>query len=111
MREQMRKFIMMCAATFAFFGALLLCRAQGLGLNGLGGLGGAGSGETVSAVAVISGEPLVPEKDAEILIEVTVAKRYHIQSAYAPTPYIAARIKTKPVEGLTFGAVRFPMPK
>ena len=51
----------------------------------------------------------MPGKEAEIVVEVTIDRRYHIQSAITPKPYIAAALTAKPVEGIVFGVVKYPV--
>jgi suppressor for copper-sensitivity B len=46
----------------------------------------------VTARAAVSVDPLVPGTEAQIAVELTVGRGYHIQSAFAGKDYIAARL-------------------
>ncbi len=63
------------------------------------------SGEPVTARAELSSQPLIPGKPAEIVVELTINRAYHVQSAFAPAPYIAAQVMPASTEGLAFGVI------
>lgn len=79
---------------------------QGLGLGF-----GRTSSEPVKARAQVSVTPLVTGKDAEIAVEMTVARGFHVQSSYAVKPNIAAALTIKAVDGISTGPIRYPLPK
>jgi thiol:disulfide interchange protein DsbD len=89
-------------------------RGQRFDLRGFGGLGGSATAapdsSPVALRAAANAEPLLPGSDAFINVEVTIDPRFHIQSAAAPKPYIAARLTLPPIDGVETGAVRYPVP-
>ena len=95
------------------FAVVLVCivalHARGQGLLGLGG---APTGEPVTIRATVNQSPLPQGSDAQLAIAVTIRPGYHIQSAYAPSPYVAARFKEPAAPpGVTLGEIRYPKPK
>ena len=89
------------------FAAALGARAQGLL-----GLGGVRTGDPVTIRALVNKSPITPGSDAQVAVAVTVRTGYHIQSAFAPKPYIAASFSKLTVPpGITLGEIRYPKPK
>jgi thiol:disulfide interchange protein DsbD len=99
-----------------FLGCLVLlvlalaARGQGFGFDDLGFGNSASNGERVRARAVASAEPLLAGNPAEIAVEVTVERGWHLQSAAAPRPYIPTKLVPSPAEGIAFEPVRYPVP-
>jgi thiol:disulfide interchange protein DsbD len=63
-------------------------------------------GEPVTVKAAVSAQPLLPGKSAEIAVELTVNRAYHVQSAFAPAPYIPAKVTVAAAPGITVGAIQ-----
>ena len=83
--------------------------AQSFNLGGLGGPRPVGN--PVTARAALSANPLAPGKEALVAVEVTIDRRYHIQAATAPQPYIATKLApaSPAPDGVAFGQPRYPV--
>jgi thiol:disulfide interchange protein len=108
-RPYFRHFVRWLAAGLVLLLFATAARPQGINIDDLG-IGLLGQDDPVKARAAINAEPLLPGKPAEVAVEVSTAHGWHVQSAAAPRPYIATKLTVAPVEGLSFGAPRYPVP-